>query len=117
MRSGFLLCLKMRTTSTFKIIDKKSLLEQFKYDLMSLPTLYGKLIKLDEFLKQVQKGHHQNFMGTGQLVLNNRLIENSDKWVYDGFCSVADYKLTLEELDEIIDDLYVFWVSVTDLLF
>ena len=96
---------------------KQNLLDRFKYSDDSVPKNYGKLIPLGRFLKEVDEGHHKTFMGSGELVRDGKFIEGSEAWVKERVISFNDFVLSLEKAATLVDDLYVFWVSETDLIF
>ncbi len=92
------------------------LINSFVFETTEVPKSYGTLIPLGQFINEVDQGHHQPFMGSGYLVLNNKFIEGSEKWVSERFVPL-ELGYTLEELCHEIPELQVFWFSATDLLF
>ena len=96
---------------------KNKLMENFIYSEDNVPRNYGKIFTLTEFLDKVENNHCQDFMGTGYLVFNEKIVENSKEWIADGFLKIDNKVITLENLNTIIEDLKVFWISATDLLF
>lgn len=96
---------------------KNKLMENFIYSEDNVPRNYGTIFTLTEFLDKVEHNHCQDFMGTGYLVLNEKIVENSKEWIADGFLKIDNKVITLENLNTIIENLKVFWISATDLLF
>ena len=95
---------------------KQALLERFKYSDEKVPKNYGTLIPLKQFNDEVDEGHHASFMGRGWLVRNDKFIEGSERWVSTEVIAFEDLRVTLWDAAEVLDDLYVFWVSETDLI-
>lgn len=96
-------------------VDK--ILNSFIYSEDKVPKNYGKIFTLEEFLDQLEHYHCQNFMGTGYLVFNEKLVENSKDWISNEFITIDNEIITLETLNTLIKDLKVFWYSETELIF
>lgn len=98
--------------------DKNTLLAKFQFEDTKIPTSYGKLIKLSEFLRLSEFGKFKPHFGSGHLVLNDKFIINSENWFFVDSFFIDECELTLDDLNEIFDnELYVFWISATELLF
>lgn len=93
------------------------ILEKFIYSKDSVPKNYGKVFTLTEFNEKVKNYHCQSFMGMGYLIFDEKLVENSKEWIDDKFIKIDDELISLEELDTTIQDLKVFWISETELMF
>lgn len=98
-------------------MNKDKIIEKFIYSKDNVPKNYGTIFTLAEFLDQVEHNHCQDFMGNGYLVLNEKIVENSKEWISDRFLKVDEKVISLEELNTIIENLKVFWISETDLIF
>lgn len=93
------------------------ILEQFIYSEDKVPKNYGEIFTLTEFINKLEHNHCQEFMGTGYLIFNEKLVENSKDWISDRFITINNESISLTALNELMKDLKVFWISETDLLF
>ena len=95
---------------------RERLLKSFVFESMEVPRSYGRRIPLGEFIDEVNAGGKAPYLGDGYLVLDNKFIENSKEWVSRRVMLFEGEYLSLEDLNEEIEGLQVFWVSATELL-
>ena len=96
---------------------REKLLSSFVYDTDKVPTNYGTRMTLSQFLEGIDLGKYRPFIGNGYLIWNDRFIKGSKDWVHDRLVPFEGGYMTLEDLNDTVEGLEVFWVRETELIF